>query len=185
MATVKYIQKLFFLFSLCLVFIQCNRNPCKTTVCQNGGAAVEKFGDCGCSCPKGYIGEHCETKLDYMKFKVNGVAFESIAVASIDTAKGPKGTYRTVAGFTTIDTANVVALNFYKHLGPGTYHPSNLDFVGLFFKNSQATYQSTGGDLVLTDTTKAYQGTFAFMGRLFSAPFDTVVVTEGEFYLAR
>ena len=46
-----------------------------------------------------------------MKCKINGSEYKSIIVVS-DTTTGPAGTYRSIAGFTTFDTTDVVVVNF-------------------------------------------------------------------------
>ncbi len=173
-----------FLMAISLIAVQCNRNPCKDTACQNGGTPVEKAGGCGCNCPAGFTGNLCENRVDYMKCKINGVDYKAIVVLS-DTTAGPQGTYRSIAGFTTFDTTDVVVVNFYQSLPVGTYTTSNFNFVGLYLKNKSTIYQSTSGTLVLTDITKRYAGTFNFTGRLTSSPQDSVVVTGGSFSLEK
>lgn len=41
---------------LALIFIGCKKDPCKTTVCYNGGVCVEG----NCDCPPGYSGLKCQ-----------------------------------------------------------------------------------------------------------------------------
>ncbi len=171
-------------FTISLLLVACNRNTCKDTPCKNGGTPVEKAGTCGCSCPTGYSGEFCDTRVDYMKCKINGKDYSAIAVLS-DTTAGPAGTYRSIAGFTTFDTTNVVVVNFYKNLSTGTYTTSNFNFLGLYLKDKSNIYQSSSGTLVLTNVTNRYEGTFNFTGRLTSAPQDSIVVSEGSFSLEK
>ncbi len=172
------------LFIISLLFAKCNRNTCKDTPCQNGGTPVEKAGTCRCNCPTGHTGEFCATRVDYMKCKINGADYKAIIVLS-DTTTGPASTYRTIGGFTTLDTTDVVVLNFYQSLPVGTYHTSNFNFLGLYMKNKSTIYQSTSGTLVLSEVTNRYAGTFEFLGRLTSNLQDTMMVTEGSFSLER
>ncbi|MDZ4757047.1 MAG: hypothetical protein SGJ10_02760 [Bacteroidota bacterium] len=172
------------LMSMCFLLVQCNRKPCKDTVCQNGGTVVEKTGGCGCNCPTGFTGDCCATRVDNMKCKINGSEYKSIIVVS-DTTTGPAGTYRSIAGFTTFDTTDVVVVNFYNNLPVGTYTTNNFNFMGGYLKNKNTIYQSSSGTLTLTNVTQRYEGTFNFTGRLLSAPQDSVVVTEGSFSLEK
>ncbi len=44
------------------LFSSCNDDPCKDTVCQNGGTCNETTGNC--NCPSGYEGNSCETQAN-------------------------------------------------------------------------------------------------------------------------
>jgi hypothetical protein len=53
----------------------CKRDPCKDTVCLNGGYCV----DGTCSCPDGFTGPNCETDIrpDCQKFNTGTINFDN------------------------------------------------------------------------------------------------------------
>ena len=70
MKTKVYLISIFALFTtLFFVLNSCKKDPCKDTVCYNGGYCD----DGTCICPQGYTGSDCNTQLTPTRIKINSI----------------------------------------------------------------------------------------------------------------
>jgi len=101
MKALNLIFKLGVIAALAFAVTACNTDPCKDTVCNNGGTCLEG----NCTCPSGYEGDSCQTKWSTKFVAANRNA--------VDVVTGPgAGTYNYAVDITSSSATAVSIGNF-------------------------------------------------------------------------